>query len=154
MGLSSISTSFEMLSWIPGQIIHALLTRAPLNQGASPLIPFDLHVLGTPPAFVLSQDQTLQFNCYFLNQKIESDSHINLLKPAILVYYLVFKDQAGFSGRIGNLPYPISLVNIFFAVHQILSAITYPPRLSTYRESLDLGQEVAFITDCTSQVKR
>ena len=24
--------------------------------------PFDLHVLGTPPAFVLSQDQTLEFN--------------------------------------------------------------------------------------------
>ena len=24
------------------------------------LVPFDLHVLGTPPAFVLSQDQTLQ----------------------------------------------------------------------------------------------
>ena len=24
--------------------------------------PFDLHVLGTPPAFVLSQDQTLKFN--------------------------------------------------------------------------------------------
>ena len=23
-------------------------------------VPFDLHVLGTPPAFVLSQDQTLQ----------------------------------------------------------------------------------------------
>ena len=27
---------------------------------SKPLIPFDLHVLGTPPAFVLSQDQTLQ----------------------------------------------------------------------------------------------
>ena len=25
---------------------------------------FDLHVLGTPPAFVLSQDQTLQFNLW------------------------------------------------------------------------------------------
>ena len=25
-----------------------------------PLLPLDLHVLGTPPAFVLSQDQTLQ----------------------------------------------------------------------------------------------
>src|SRR2546427_2227634 len=25
-----------------------------------PPVPFDLHVLGTPPAFVLSQDQTLQ----------------------------------------------------------------------------------------------
>ena len=36
-----------------------LLTRAPLY---SPLRAFslDLHVLGTPPAFVLSQDQTLQ----------------------------------------------------------------------------------------------
>jgi hypothetical protein len=27
-----------------------------------PLLPFDLHVLGMPPAFNLSQDQTLQFN--------------------------------------------------------------------------------------------
>ena len=26
-----------------------------------PLLPFDLHVLGMPPAFNLSQDQTLQF---------------------------------------------------------------------------------------------
>ena len=33
-----------------------LLTRLPLT----PKGPFDLHVLGTPPAFVLSQDQTLQ----------------------------------------------------------------------------------------------
>ena len=36
---------------------HALLTRAPLL----PKDPFDLHVLGLPPAFVLSQDQTLRF---------------------------------------------------------------------------------------------
>jgi hypothetical protein len=26
--------------------------------------PFDLHVLGTPPAFVLSQDQTLKLNLF------------------------------------------------------------------------------------------
>jgi hypothetical protein len=26
------------------------------------LLPLDLHVLSTPPAFNLSQDQTLQFN--------------------------------------------------------------------------------------------
>ena len=26
------------------------------------MLPFDLHVLGTPPAFILSQDQTLMFN--------------------------------------------------------------------------------------------
>ena len=36
-----------------------LLTRPPLSPKAS----FDLHVLGTPPAFILSQDQTLQI-CY------------------------------------------------------------------------------------------
>ena len=38
-----------------------ILTRSPLThpQGAGP---FDLHVLSTPPAFVLSQDQTLQKN--------------------------------------------------------------------------------------------
>ena len=29
-----------------------------------PTFSFDLHVLGTPPAFVLSQDQTLQFNWF------------------------------------------------------------------------------------------
>lgn len=37
---------------------HVLLTRAPL----SPKRAFDLHVLGLPPAFVLSQDQTLTLN--------------------------------------------------------------------------------------------
>jgi hypothetical protein len=37
-----------------------LLTRPPLDQQNPkvPLTPFDLHVLRTPPAFVLSQDQT------------------------------------------------------------------------------------------------
>ena len=29
--------------------------------------PLDFHVLGTPPAFVLSQDQTLPFNPYHVN---------------------------------------------------------------------------------------
>ena len=36
-----------------------LLTRSPLIGGVNPASPFDLHVLSTPPAFVLSQDQTL-----------------------------------------------------------------------------------------------
>ena len=40
-----------------------LLTRAPLYRG---LLPFslDLHVLGAPLTFVLSQDQTLQLNLF------------------------------------------------------------------------------------------
>ena len=35
---------------------HALLTRPPLSPKGS----LDLHVLSLPPAFVLSQDQTLK----------------------------------------------------------------------------------------------
>ena len=37
-----------------------LLTRSPLITGASTGSSFDLHVLSTPPAFILSQDQTLR----------------------------------------------------------------------------------------------
>ena len=37
-----------------------LLTRLPLSIATS----FDLHVLGTPPALVLSQDQTLHKKSY------------------------------------------------------------------------------------------
>ena len=46
------------------QVPHALLTRPPLSKTKASfhLTPFDLHVLSTPPAFVLSQDQTLVFN--------------------------------------------------------------------------------------------
>ena len=62
--LCGISTRFRMLSPALGQIVHALRTRPPLGHApiALPMAPFDLHVLSTPPAFVLSQDQTLVFN--------------------------------------------------------------------------------------------
>ena len=60
--LSGISQSFLWLSQTLRQITHVLLTRAPLVSIPKDLLPLDLHVLGTPPAFVLSQDQTLQFN--------------------------------------------------------------------------------------------
>ena len=57
-----ISTSFEVLSPSEGQVAYALLTRLPLTFPIASyrVRPFDLHVLSTPPAFVLSQDQTLQ----------------------------------------------------------------------------------------------
>ena len=70
--LCGISSRFQLLSPTERQVPHALLTRPPLShpisltevlrQGAS----FDLHVLGTPPAFILSQDQTL--NKLYLNR--------------------------------------------------------------------------------------
>ncbi len=42
-----------------GQVAHVLRTRSPLSPGPKPRFSLDLHVLGAPPAFVLSQDQTL-----------------------------------------------------------------------------------------------
>ena len=44
------------------QVAHVLLTRPPLASLPKEIHSLDLHVLGTPPAFVLSQDQTLMFN--------------------------------------------------------------------------------------------
>ena len=63
--LCGISSRFQLLSPSEGQVTHALLTRPPLSS--TKIFPkesisrfsLDLHVLGTPPAFVLSQDQTL-----------------------------------------------------------------------------------------------
>ena len=64
MRLCGISSRFQLLSPCTGQVTHALLTRPPLShqsiiQRISKGASFDLHVLGTPPAFILSQDQTL-----------------------------------------------------------------------------------------------
>ena len=50
------------------QVTHALLTRPPLSQISVRKLQsasFDLHVLSTPPAFILSQDQTLILKCLF-----------------------------------------------------------------------------------------
>ena len=69
---SGISFPFGRLFRTPGQITHVLRTRAPLY---SPLRAFslDLHVLGTPPAFVLSQDQTLQLKISIPARRLSRD---------------------------------------------------------------------------------
>ena len=58
--VSGIRPRFQGLSQSQGQVTHVLLTRSPLIPPASWASPFDLHVLSTPPAFVLSQNQTLR----------------------------------------------------------------------------------------------
>ena len=40
-----------------------LLTRSPLSPDPKVWFSLDLHVLSAPPAFVLSQDQTLREDC-------------------------------------------------------------------------------------------
>ncbi len=86
MVLCGISNRFRLLSPASRQIAHALLTRSPLSlslsffrRKSSKTASFDLHVLSTPPAFVLSQDQTLSKN--FLS--------------ALLLYYLWLRTDRG-----------------------------------------------------------
>ena len=58
-GVSGITRPFGRLSRGRGQVLHVLLSRSPLAS-ARGQVPFDLHVLGAPPAFILSQDRTLR----------------------------------------------------------------------------------------------
>ena len=44
--------------------------------------PFDLHVLSTPPAFILSQDQTLMFE-FFLAVSLLSKTNFILLSEVL-----------------------------------------------------------------------
>ena len=75
MRLCGISSRFQLLSPCIGQVTHALLTRPPLShksvtpKGSWINASFDLHVLSTPPAFILSQDQTLMFNVLLCSDK-------------------------------------------------------------------------------------
>src|SRR3954466_2966079 len=57
---SGISPSFLGLARSSGQVTHVLLTRSRLCPGPKPGSSLHLHVLSAPPAFVLSQDQTLR----------------------------------------------------------------------------------------------
>jgi hypothetical protein len=57
---SGINGPFEPVSPTDGQVVYVLLNRLPLTRIAPR--PLDLHTLGTPLAFVLSQDQTLHQN--------------------------------------------------------------------------------------------
>ena len=54
-----ITRRFHRLSPSAGLVAYALRTRAPLSETPKGPFPFDLHVLGLPLAFILSQDQTL-----------------------------------------------------------------------------------------------
>ncbi len=58
--LRGIRPDFSKLSPSSGQVTYVLLSRPPLSNPTSRGRAFDLHALGAPPAFVLSQDQTLQ----------------------------------------------------------------------------------------------
>src|SRR5690606_19512007 len=67
--ISGINPGFPGLSRSQGQVAHVLLTRSPLGSTPKRVwSSLDLHVLSTPPAFVLSQDQTLRSRLKTLNR--------------------------------------------------------------------------------------
>ena len=62
VSLCGISSDFSLLFPFCRQVAYVLLTSPPLTSLISKTNqsrPFDLHVLCAPPAFILSQDQTL-----------------------------------------------------------------------------------------------
>ena len=96
--LCGISSRFQLLSPTRRQIAHVLLTRSPLSKRPKSLAPFDLHVLGAPPAFVLSQDQTL-YKWYLITYKVLKSVAPNAI-ACVLHYFLeffkVFLPEKGF----------------------------------------------------------
>ena len=119
MRLCGISSRFQLLSPSTRQVTHALLTRPPLTYislGFN-VSPFDLHVLGTPPAFILSQDQTLRLrggNRF----PLKSDLGFGPRPPPVLRV----RARAGFPfARI------VCLAFLFFAVqYPVFKVLQYP----------------------------
>jgi hypothetical protein len=96
------------------------------------MLPLDLHVLGMPPAFNLSQDQTLQSDSvtllliYFLLIKIARSALNNVHTPLLASYillsnFLLFKhllSQLLCRSEKGNYTQLNSVVNTFFKFFQ------------------------------------
>ena len=62
-GVYGISSRFQLLSPSQRQVPkHYSPVRHSSSSSKLEMLPFDLHVLGLPPAFNLSHDQTLQLN--------------------------------------------------------------------------------------------
>ena len=118
-----IRTPFGILSPCEGKVAHALLTRPPLKLNIfqpKPSVaksPLDLHVLGTPPAFVLSQDQTLKFNPSALpsGNVSNSQNQLSFFLAFLLNLCIVFKVRRS-RRSLFILPLHAPLVNTFFEV--------------------------------------
>ena len=89
MILSGINPTFAGLSPCKGQVAYALRTRLPVSSIAT--IPLDLHVLGLPLAFILSQDQTLHCENYYLYYIFFTKSNLPALR--LLFIFIILKSS-------------------------------------------------------------
>ena len=125
-----------------GQVAYVLLTRSPLSRIAP--LSIDLHVLGTPPAFILSQDQTLHL--------IDSlaDSFVSLFFKLTFFSVLscsVFKDlrhssHLSWQVRILHLLWKLSInffkmiLNFFGTLNNADKCLSYIPLKEKMRKPL------------------
>ena len=80
-----------------------LLTRLPLGIAT----PFDLHALGTPPAFILSQDQTLHtFSLGLLHRAYPTDwAKLRRLTSSLLQAFCLLAFVLRLSSFVNVLPF-------------------------------------------------
>ena len=93
---------------------YVLLTRAPLYWGRSPFSR-DLHVLGAPLTFVLSQDQTLQFESFGERElskplalplcSLSSNTHSAVPRNGETSLVTYYEDPRRFSSRVIGLSF-------------------------------------------------
>ena len=106
-------------------------------EQAPPITPFDLNVLGTPPAFILSQDQTLKnivSNVHPLGYTSNLFSSLSFF--ALLLLYSLFKGivEISLSSTL------IRSVSITFCALYLLSLFNFqgPSPLPLFRDSLTI----------------
>ena len=98
-----------------------LLTRSPLNWEPKSPVAFDLHVLGTPPALILSQDQTLKFK-FRLREPFDCLLFSNYLRCYFcLVSSLVTKEQLTLDGLVARFGFRDKPFSFFERVHALSS---------------------------------
>ena len=93
-GVSGITRPFGRLSRGRGQVLHVLLSRSPLASTRR-WVPFDLHVLGAPPAFILSQDRTLRPKYMGFEPVRSSQSFADRFRS---IHMVLFDRKRNFSG--------------------------------------------------------
>ena len=93
-GVSGITRPFGRLSRGRGQVLHVLLSRSPLASTRR-WVPFDLHVLGAPPAFILSQDRTLRPNMLGLEPVRSSQSFADRFRSIHMVLFDRKRNSSG-----------------------------------------------------------
>ena len=129
-----INPSFPRLSQCQRQVTHVLLTRPPLihfiftPKGSVEISSLDLHVLSAPPAFVLSQDQTLNlkvccsYEFWFLLRIFKNFSHFAwFILCFFCLHYLIFIFLRCFCDSLFSITSFLFPVKVFFLHFHVFS---------------------------------